>query len=252
MSSHQPLVSCICVTHHSVEFLKRAIRCFQEQTYQNKELVISFTSNNKDAIALLEELKDERIKPLPIPENTKFTLGEKRNWAIDHSTGFYICVWDDDDWYNSRRLEFQVKSLEGNPFKSTVLSSVILFDSNTNEAYRSATRWAWEQTLLCERAVFDTSSLRYPALDRGEDSVLIYNLKKSCLLLTTHNPALYIYVYHGQNTWHRQHWDENFIRWATKLTVPQSAAVHKILYDDTVDYALVRSLTLELSPAPKE
>lgn len=250
MSSHQPLVSCICVTHHAKEFLRRAIRCFQEQTYQNKELVISFTSDNKDAIVLLDELKDARIKPVLIPENPKFTLGEKRNWAIDHSSGFYFCVWDDDDWFNSNRLEFQVSSLERNPFKSTVLSSVILFDSNTNEAYRSATRWAWEQTLLCERAVFETSSLRYPALERGEDSVLIYNLKKNNLLLTTHNPALYIYVYHGQNTWQRQHWDENFIRWATKLTTSQSALVHKILNDEAGDHALVRSLTLESLSMP--
>lgn len=228
-----------------MNLLRRSIRCFQEQTYQNKELVISFTSDNKDAIALLEELKDSRIKPVLIPENTKFTLGEKRNWAIDHSSGFYFCVWDDDDWYSSNRLECQVRSLEGTPFKSAVFSSVILFDSDTNEAYRSATRWAWEQTLLCERTVFKSPSLRYPALDKGEDSVLIYNLKKDNLLLTTHHSALYIYVYHGQNTWHRQHWDDNFIRWATKLTAFQSAAVYKILHDNEVDSALVASLNLE-------
>lgn len=196
-------------------------------------------------MTLLEELKDSRIKPVPIPGNTKLTLGEKRNWAIDHSSGFYFCVWDDDDWYSSNRLECQVRSLHGNPFKSTVLSSVILFDSDTNEAYRSATRWAWEQTLLCERAVFESSSLRYPALDKGEDSVLIYNLKKDNLLLTTHHTALYIYVYHGQNTWRRQHWDDNFIRWATKLTAPQSALVYKILYDNAVDSSSIASLNLE-------
>jgi glycosyltransferase involved in cell wall biosynthesis len=250
MSSH-PLVSCICVTHHSTEMLNRSVRCFQEQTYPNKELVIAFTSDNKDAITLLNKKPAQNIKTVLIPDNG-FTLGEKRNWAIENSTGFYFCVWDDDDWYSNTRIEVQVKSLQGNPFKSTVLSSVILFDSKTSEAYRSATRWAWEQTLLCERGVFEnTSSLRYPALERGEDSVLVYNLKEHNLLLTTHHPALYIYVYHGQNTWHRQHWEENFIRWATKLTASQSTLVQKLLNQDLDDQALVRSLDLELSAEPK-
>jgi hypothetical protein len=110
-----------------------------------------------------------------------------------------------------------------------VLSSLILYDTERHEAYLSATRWAWEQTLLCERSVFNNPSLRYATLERGEDSVLVYNLKKNDLLFTAFNPALYVYVYHGKNTWPRKHWEENLIRWATKLSNEQSRVVQQIL-----------------------
>lgn len=241
----QPLVSCICVTYHQSEILSRAIRCFQEQTYSNRELIVGFTSSNKDAMVLLEEFNDPSIKAVLIPDHIS-TLGEKRNWTIEHSSGFYFCVWDDDDWYSNTRIARQVRSIRGTPFKSTALSSIILFDSNSNEVYRSAIRTAWEQTLLCERSIFKTPSMRYDLLDRGEDSRLVYNLKKNNLLLTTHNPALYIYVFHGKNTWHRQHWEENLIRWATKLDESRSALVRKILQADTFDSASAKALELEL------
>jgi glycosyltransferase involved in cell wall biosynthesis len=246
MASGSPLVSCICVTHHHVEVLKRAILCFQHQTYPNKELILGITSANIAAISLLEQLNDPRIKTAIFPSSSRFTLGQKRNWVIENSEGFYFCVWDDDDWYNDTRIEFQVHSLEGTTCKSSVLSSLILFDSENNIAYLSATRWAWEQTLLCERSVLEVPALRYADLERGEDSVLIYNLKKNDLLLTVINPSLYIYVYHGQNTWHRKHWDDNLIRWATQLTEDQSDSIKKILLSESPDNTILKSLRLEI------
>jgi glycosyltransferase involved in cell wall biosynthesis len=242
MTSGHPLVSCICVTHHAADILKRAIACFQNQTYPNKELILGITSDNKDAITLLNQLDDPRIKIVTVSNSSAFTLGQKRNWVIENSSGFYFCVWDDDDWYNSERLEFQVNALQGTNYKSSVLSRLILYDLEKNIAYLSATRWAWEQTLLCERSVLEVPSLRYAELERGEDSVFIYNLKKNNLLLTTHYPSLYIYVYHGQNTSHRKHWDENLIRWAVPLREDQSDSIKKILLGESYDEAFMKSL----------
>jgi glycosyltransferase involved in cell wall biosynthesis len=224
-----PLVSCICVTNNRTEFLERAVACYQRQNYPNKELVVAFSAENIAASGLISKLNDSSIRALAFASASALTLGEKRNLAVEGASGFYFCVWDDDDWYHENRITAQVNALSGTQYKSSVLSNVILFDGKTNESYLSATRWAWEQTLLCERSVFGSPILRYQNLERGEDSPLVYNLKRQNLLLTVSQPELYIYVYHGENTFHRDHWEVNLLQWATKLTSEQSQVIQKII-----------------------
>jgi glycosyltransferase involved in cell wall biosynthesis len=225
----QPLVSCICVTHNSIALLKRSVECFQQQTYTPKELIVAFTANNTAASDFLSQVKDPSIKTLEFSPGIPLTLGEKRNMAVEFANGFYFCVWDDDDWYSRNRLDFQLKSLEGTALRSSALSSIILYDVPSNQAYLSATRWAWEQTLLCQKSVFDNPELRYANLERGEDSGLLYNLKQHNLLLSIKRPDLYIYVYHGNNSFHRGHWEVNILPWGKKLPDDQSSLIQKIL-----------------------
>lgn len=226
---NHPLVSCICVTHNSIDVLKRSIQCFLHQSYESKELILAFTSDNESTTNFMKELKHPSIKTLVFPSDTPLTLGEKRNAAIEYANGFYFCVWDDDDWHGVSRIEFQVRSLTATTFRSSVLSNIILYDMQTREAYLSATRWAWEQTLLCQKSLFENPELRYKNLERGEDSALLVNLKKYNLLLTTSHPHLYIYVYHGKNTFHRVHWEVNVIYWAKKLSQAHAILIQKIL-----------------------
>src|SRR3989337_2854355 len=103
---NQPLVSCICISHHSIAFLMRSIECFQQQTYTHKELIVAFTSDNTAASDFLSQVKDPSIKTLIFSPDIPLTLGEKRNMAIEFANGFYFCVWVDDDCYIRIRLEF--------------------------------------------------------------------------------------------------------------------------------------------------
>ena len=223
-----PLVSCICITHNAVDLLKRSIACFQHQTYSNTEIIIAYTSDNAGTKAFLDQLCDTRIVGLEFPEQS-LTLGQKRNLAIEKSHGFYFCVWDDDDWYSNTRIEFQVQRLKDTSFKCSVLDQLLIYDGKENEAYLSGKRWAWEQTLLCEKSVTQDPLLRYADLNYGEDSELVFQLREKDLLLTIHNPTLYVYIYHGHNTWHRKHWEENILQWGTKLPPGQTILVKAVL-----------------------
>ena len=225
----RPLVSCICLTHNRVDILRRSVQCFQDQTYSNKELIVGFDEENREAAKFLATLRDPSIKPLVFQPDITISLGEKRNSAIRLASGFYFCVWDDDDWHNMTRLETQVKSMAGTSLRSSVLSRIILYDGKTGHAYVSAIRWGWEQTLLCEKSLLIDSDLRYENRDRGEDSSLIYNLRQMGLLLATPAPELYIYVYHGNNIFHRGHWEVNLLPWAQQLSTDTSGVVQKIL-----------------------
>ena len=225
MNHDQPLVSCICLTHNSIDLLQRSIRCFRDQTYRNKELIVSFSADNTTAAGLLDRLRDPAIRPLIYSPGQKMTLGEKRNAAIGDARGHYICNWDDDDWHHMKRIETQVKYLLGTKYKASILSKLILYDGVSGDSYISATRWGWEQTLVCEKSTFDDPDWQYQHLDRGEDSPLIYKLKQNDLLVSIPSPHLYIYVYHSQNVFHREHWEVNLLPWAEKMTPDRAAVV---------------------------
>jgi glycosyltransferase involved in cell wall biosynthesis len=229
MKESQPLVSCICLTHNSVDLLQRALRCFQKQTYGSKELIVAFTDDNKSAAGLINRLGDASVRPLVYSSETNMTLGEKRNAAIQHASGQYICNWDDDDWHHIERIEIQAKALFETENKASILSQLILYDGVSGDSYISATRWGWEQTLFCEKSLFDNPDWKYQHADRGEDSPLIYKLKQSNLLVSIPRPDLYVYVYHSRNVFHREHWDVNLLPWAEKLSSDRAAVVREML-----------------------
>lgn len=235
MNVDQPLVSCICLTHNSIDLLRRSIECFLSQTYANKELIVAFTDDNKSAADLVGRIGNAAIRPLLFSSEKKTSLGEKRNMAIMDAKGDYICNWDDDDWHHMRRLEVQANSLFGTGYDASVLSKIILYDGVTGNSYISATRWGWEQTLFCKTAIFKDEDCQYELLDRGEDSPLVYKLKQRDLLRALPSPYLYVYVYHTQNVFHREHWEVNLLPWAEKLSATRAAVVHSVLQGATCD-----------------
>jgi glycosyltransferase involved in cell wall biosynthesis len=227
-----PIVSCICLTHNTIELLERSVNCFLDQTYPNKELIVAFTADNKKAAGLVSRIARPNIKAVKFSAERKMTLGEKRNLAIRYAEGNYCCNWDDDDWHDRKRIETQLEYLSGTKYKASVLSRIILYDGASGDSYLSATRWGWEQTLLCEKALLEKEDWQYQPLDRGEDSPLIYKLKQHDLLVSIPLPELYIYVYHSNNVFHRNHWEVNLLPWAEKLPTDRAAVVRALVSGD--------------------
>lgn len=44
--SQSPKISCVTITHNRVNYLSRSMKCFTDQTYDNKELLIFFTEDD--------------------------------------------------------------------------------------------------------------------------------------------------------------------------------------------------------------
>jgi glycosyltransferase involved in cell wall biosynthesis len=208
-------VSAICITDHRLEYLRRSVTCFLQQSYPHKELVVVFPHHDLETRHYLESLASAEIRLIPVPSEDAISLGEKRNLAITMSTGYYFCTWDDDDWYHTDRIAHQVEQLIRTGQRSSAIANVLVFDTVENESYLSFLR-PWEQTLLCEKSVF-SSAVRYGNMNRGEDSVLISSLIQNDWLDVLFEPFLYVYIFHGGNTWHRQHWQQNIFRPGKKL-----------------------------------
>lgn len=199
-----PLVSCLCVTKNKLPHLTLAIDCFKAQIYRNRELIIIYESDN---LALKKYIKTHRsvasIRFYEVPVTPKLTLGELRNLSIEKSKGQYVCQWDDDDWHHPRRISEQLSAVLDNKKQASILLYWIIFDVKKRQAYLSFP-WYWPGTLLFDKRLF-SKGFEYPSLGKGEDAPLVQTLITHKRLYPIVNPSLYVYSFHGSNTWSDDH-----------------------------------------------
>jgi len=205
-SDYEKMVSCLCLTRNRVAFLQNAVLQFLEQTYPSKELLVIYDSDDTETISYIHTLSDARIRPIEAPAHPRLLLGEKRNLAIECADGEYIAVWDDDDWNSPIRLEDQMNAILRTKRHACVLLRIALYDSTTDTFYLSNVR-GWENTLLCKRS----SMVPYAALNQGEDTPVVEALMSSRKLVLLDHPDLYVYIYHGNNTWQHYHWNKRIL-----------------------------------------
>lgn len=201
MDVADPLISCLCVTRARVSLLSRAVRCFFEQSYRHRELLILFDSDDAATRQYVDTLSDERIHGIEVSSSPRQSLGSLRNLAVAEARGQYVCQWDDDDWYHPDRLTAQLSALRSSGRPACVLSRWTCVDAESRRAYISPPR-IWEGSILVERE----RMVPYPDLARGEDTVALDILSERQHLHMLDRPELYVYTFHGCNTWDRSHW----------------------------------------------
>jgi glycosyltransferase involved in cell wall biosynthesis len=211
MNRKLPLISCICVTRNKPAMLKRAVECFLTQSYPEKELVIVYENDDIETLSLLdagEIVAGADIQLIGVKAVPKAPLGELRNIGIRAASGAFICQWDDDDWYHMNRLTEQYQELSRHNRHGSIMTQWLVFNALNNRAYISNVR-PWEGSILCRKELL----LRQPYEQKhiGEDTPTVdYLLSQNNLHLINDMPGLYIYVYHGGNTWHHDHWSYIF------------------------------------------
>jgi hypothetical protein len=92
---------------------------------------------------------------------------------------------------------------------ASFLTYWIMYDSLTGQAYLSRKR-LWEGSILCRKDLFKNANLKYPGLEKLEDFTLVESLLPLHVMYPIDLPNLYIYVYHGENTWPYGHFQYNF------------------------------------------
>lgn len=241
-----PLVSCLCITKNKVDLLKRSIDCFRAQSYPNKELIIVKQGEDCLISNYLNMLKDDDIYFIQLPSDPLFTLGDLRNFSIENCNGDYFCVWDDDDWQHIDRLKIQVDFTLRSLHEVSAMTNLLAFNNVTKQTYFTSFR-LWEGTLLCKREIF-LNGLKYPSLDRSEDNGFLGLLLEHKRIYPIVNSMLYVYVYHGRNTWDIDHFNNNIFR--QQLSESASMTMDKILsFNNDPTYA---SRMLEASSIPME
>ena len=222
-----PLISCLCVTRGKPTMLKRAIACFESQSYPYLEMVIVWEEDDVQTELFLRQVKlGDRYKLCKVPVSPiKKTLGELRNLSINIADGEYVCQWD-DDWYDPERLSIQMTRLQHSGKPVCLLSRWIIFDGVTEKSYLSKRR-LWEGSILCRKELMYQTS--YPILSKGEDTPVIQSLfDRQLLEIIDDEPEIYIYVSHGNNTWEREHFERIFEE-STELDVQYTMQIQALL-----------------------
>lgn len=190
--------------------LRRVIECFYDQIYENKQLVIVYEDFDQPTVNFIKGYHfSPEVKLVEIASTSrKLSLGELRNISIQKADGEYVCQWDDDDWYDPERLSSQMQCIMDSGKAGCILSRWIVFDSRTKKAYLSNFR-LWEGSILCKKEVILQKP--YPDMAKGEDtSVIDYLYMINELYIANDMPYLYLYVYHGNNTWDEDHFKMMF------------------------------------------
>jgi glycosyltransferase involved in cell wall biosynthesis len=201
-----PLISCLCISRSPHELLGRAIRCFEQQTYPNKELIIVRQVGQEPADRrFLEQFGHLNLKCFFVSVKEVRSLGDLRNFAIHAASGDYFCTWDDDDWHNTKRLQTQMTALVENYHPVCMLTNVIIYSGSKRAAFFSVVG-LWEGTLLCSMDVVK-KGIQYPSVSRGEDTAFLHQLYQHEKIYPVAAHGLYIYVQHGSNTCEQDHFE---------------------------------------------
>jgi len=189
-----PLVTAVMITGKSEArnpLAREAVRCFVEQTYLPRELLI--LNEGKEAIGV----EAGKIREIQIEKVATRTLGDLRNLALELAHGDWVIQWDDDDWYGPERIEAQMRARR--PGAAVLLGDIIHYSLSRHSGFR--THWAsgFPGSILHER----NGTVRYPSLSRGED--IVFQRQFHNIILVRSERPLYIYRHHAQNTWDETH-----------------------------------------------
>jgi glycosyltransferase involved in cell wall biosynthesis len=203
-----PLVSCLMVTRDRARLARRAIRCFAEQSWPNRELLI-LDDGTEDYAGILEpyagtlQIRYHRLEP-----KGGLRLGDLRNIALERAAGDFVAQWDDDEWYHPARIETQMGAV------ARGLDAVVLRDTlchidapgYAGHPFHSRNKRSVTPGTVLHRR----TALRYPSLGRAEDTHYLTRLRSELSVgeLRAPHSHLFIRCFHGENTWELSHFED--------------------------------------------
>lgn len=198
-------VTAVMVTQAGRENLARmSVASFLRQTWPDKKLVILNTGRKPVVVQM-----DDRITEFCRPQGND-KLSDLRNSLLelvprDH----WVIQWDDDDWSAEWRIALQMTPAKLD--QCVLLRSQIRIDVPRREF----AIWHWRLdrppaipgTILFHRS---TGAAYRPGLSRDEDSYLVADHFDGRVHVVENfaTPQTYLRLFHGGNTWDREHFFE--------------------------------------------
>lgn len=203
MKGSHKKVSCLMVTANRKNLARRAVNCFTNQSYPNKELVI-IDDGDEDYSDILTDIPPEEIKYVRLKKEPDFVLGKLRNRSLDEANGDYLVQWDDDDWYHPERIATQAKILDEGYDACCISSALMHLDTEefTDHPYIGILPDGIPGSIMHKR----DNQIRYPETRRAEDTVYLKDwMEKKYYKLDDSYNHLFLRAYHGRNTWEQDH-----------------------------------------------
>jgi glycosyltransferase involved in cell wall biosynthesis len=200
-----PVVSCLLVTADRPNLLKRALRCYQQQTYAPTELVVLDNGDERieDVVASFD--LPGTVRYLYVDRGPDLYIGGLRNRALEEATGeFVIPQWDDDDWSHPERIERQVEELRKGYDACTLQGTLMHVDSPDYfyHPFIGILPDGVPPTVMHRR----DAGIRYPNIRRTSDTDYVNDwMEKRYSILPREDAYLYLRYSHGGNLWEQDH-----------------------------------------------
>ncbi|MCO8275875.1 glycosyltransferase [Actinoplanes sp. TRM 88003] len=100
-------VSVVIPTCNRPELATRAVRSALGQSHRDLEVIVVIDGPDDDTVAALNEIGDERLRVLVLPERGK--APNARNQGVAIAEGRYVALLDDDDEWMPDKIERQLE-----------------------------------------------------------------------------------------------------------------------------------------------
>lgn len=201
----RPKISALMLTGRCLErypLAMVAVRCFFNQTWPNKELVIV----NHGPISISSLLPIEQrvhVRELRLIRQESISLGELRNLSMDLAEGELLIQWDDDDWHHPIRMEVQARDFVAGSVNT--LGWQVRCNLDTGAAFYDFMPGGQHMSVL-----FEKTAKRYEAINAREDTQFFALFDKQIVIDNNPDnvlvdPMLYVRFYHGMNIWDSRH-----------------------------------------------
>lgn len=202
-SGELPMVSCLMVTADRPRLCRRAVLCYNRQTYSNRELVV-VDDGEQDLSPAFGIVPEDELTYIQLPSERNHVLGRLRNVALNAASGTFLTQWDDDDWYHPKRIERQVQVMRDGYDACCLCGTLMHVDSPkfVHRPYIGYLPDGVPGTIMHRR----DPKIRYPRIRREEDTEYLKEWrKKRYALLSPSDTHLFIRCFHGSNTWGKNH-----------------------------------------------
>ncbi|MGH7104842.1 MAG: glycosyltransferase family 2 protein [Acetobacteraceae bacterium] len=106
-------VSVLMPAFNASRFIRQSVASVLGQTFEDFELLVIDDGSTGDTVAILEQMRDPRLRVLPNPGNLGIVASLNR--GIGNVRGRYVARLDSDDICRPTRFARQVEFLERNP-----------------------------------------------------------------------------------------------------------------------------------------
>ena len=191
-----PMVSCIMPTYNRRQFVPHAIEYFLRQDYPQKELIIIDDGSDciKDLVPDHPAISYYRL-------DQRISLGAKLNLACGHARGNIIAHWDDDDWYASHRLSYQVEALQKKQIVMAGINRLLYFDLYKKNAFTyiyppDQRTWLSGSSLCYKKSFWDDN--KFEDINVGMDGLFVWRTTPDHLCVLP-DSTFAVHIIHPEN-----------------------------------------------------
>ena len=120
-----PKITIVIPAYNSLPYLPQTMGSVFSQTLTDFEIIVVNDGSIDETEKYVSQIEDPRVK---LVSQSNQGLAGARNTGIDHAQGEYIAFLDDDDLWESTKLEKQLRVLEENPEVGLVYTWVAYID----------------------------------------------------------------------------------------------------------------------------